>query len=46
MDEQRDHPTADHPLHGEPRPRLVPALALVGFVVAVVAVFLLITWLA
>lgn len=37
-------PTADHPLHGEPRPKVVPVLAVVGLVVVVAVVFAVLTW--
>ena len=38
-------PTADHPLHGERRPVLTPALAVIAVFVVVAAVFAVITWL-
>jgi len=45
VEEHRDHPTADHPLHGERRPVVTPVLAVVALVVVVAAVFALVTWL-
>jgi hypothetical protein len=38
------HPTTNHPLNGEPRPFLLPALAVVGLIVAIGLLFLFITW--
>jgi hypothetical protein len=37
--------TADHPLHGEKRPLLTPALGVLAVVVGVAAVVLLLTYL-
>lgn len=44
-DDDRDLPTTDHPLHGEPRKSGLPALVVVGFIVAFVAVTLLMIYL-
>jgi len=41
--DQPDLPTTDHPLHGEPRPWKGPALGVLLLVLAVVAIFALIT---
>ena len=43
MDDKREHPTVNHPLHGEKRPLLTPTLAVIGLVVAVVVIFGVIT---
>lgn len=37
-------PTTDQPLNAERRSNLLPALAVLGLVVTVAAVFLLISW--
>lgn len=37
--------TADHPLHGEKRPLLTPALAVLGVIVLVVGLVVLLTYL-
>jgi hypothetical protein len=44
MDEQdQERPQVNKPLHGEPRPRLSPVLAVVGMIVAIVVVVAIIT---
>jgi hypothetical protein len=44
MDEhEQERPQVNQPLHGEPRPRLSPVLAVVGMVVALVVVVAIIT---
>lgn len=45
VEEHRDHPTANHPLHGERRPVVTPVLAVIGLVVAIGIVFAVVTWL-
>lgn len=40
---EHERPQMNQPLHGEPRPRLSPALAVIGMVVAIVVVFAIIT---
>ena len=45
MDEEheQEHPTVNQPLHGQPRPRLGPALAVIAMVVGIVVLFVVIT---
>ncbi|MEP7740308.1 MULTISPECIES: hypothetical protein [Nocardioides] len=44
-DEQRDLPSTNHPLHGEPRRLGGAALAVIGLVLLVAGVVALLTWL-
>ena len=42
-DEGRPLPTTDHPLHGERRPTLKPALAVLGVIVLVALIVFVLT---
>jgi hypothetical protein len=44
MVDDREHPTTEQPLHGEPRPRISPILAVIGLVVVLAIIFLLLTY--
>jgi hypothetical protein len=49
MSDDRDHreeelPTTNQPLHGEPRPRWWPLLAVLGLVVVIAVIVLFLTW--
>ena len=39
-----ERPTTDKPLHGPPRPRVSPILAVVGLLIAIAVIFAIITW--
>jgi hypothetical protein len=43
MADDREHASTGHPLHGEPRPKLSPVLAVVGLVVVLAIIFIVIT---
>lgn len=43
-EEQRDHADTNHPLHGEPRPKVTPFLVVGGFIVAFVLLMMLLIW--
>ena len=43
--DDREHPTTNHPLHGERRPLASPIVAVVALVVGLVALMLFLIWL-
>jgi hypothetical protein len=43
MADHDELPTTNQPLHGKPRPRVVPILAVIGLIVVIAVVFLVLT---